>query len=91
MKDIRSSLLVFAKAPIVGRVKTRLLLMMTPERVVSFYKNLVLHALNIATGSGIGSVELWCAPSPNHPFFHQCREIFQIPLLCQPEGDLGYR
>ncbi len=91
MKDTKSVILVFAKAPIAGRVKTRLLSFMTPERIVSFYKNLVLYSLKIAIESGVGSVELWCAPSPNHPFFQRCAEIFQIPLLCQPEGDLGYR
>lgn len=91
MKDMESCILVFAKAPIAGGVKTRLLLSMTPERVVSFYKNLVLHTLKTAVESGIGSVELWCAPSTNHPFFHQCAKIFQIPLFCQPKGNLGKR
>ncbi len=91
MKDIHGSILVFAKAPISGKVKTRLLSSMQPERVLSLYKNLILHTLKIAIGANVGSVELWCAPSTDHPFFQQCEEIFQISLFCQPPGDLGKR
>lgn len=91
MKDLKCCILVFAKAPITGKVKTRLLSSMSPDDIISFYKNLVLHTLKIATRSKVGSVELWCTPSIDHPFFQQCAEIFQIPLFCQIEGDLGKR
>lgn len=52
---------------------------------------MVLHTLKMATQSGIGSVELWCTPSIDHPLFQQCAEIFKIPLFCQTKGDLGTR
>lgn len=91
MENNYFSILVFAKAPVAGRVKTRLRSLMTPEDILSLYKNMVLHTLKIATQSGTGSVELWCTPSIDHPFFQQCAEIFKIPLFCQVEGDLGGR
>lgn len=91
MKKIECCTLVFAKAPIGGKVKTRLLSSIPQEKVLSLYKNLVLHSLRIAIESYIGPVELWCTPSIDHPFFKQCAEIFQIPLFCQSDGDLGKR
>lgn len=91
MKKVECCILVFAKAPIEGLVKTRLHSSMTSDKIISFYKNLILYTLKKTTGSCIGSVELWCTPSIDHPFFKQCAESFQIPLFCQPDGDLGKR
>ncbi|MBM4348561.1 MAG: glycosyltransferase [Deltaproteobacteria bacterium] len=84
-------IIVFAKAPIPGEVKTRLLSSMDVESATTLYQKLVLHTLNIAVGSKAGSVELWCSPSKEHPFFLRCAEKFRIELHQQTEGDLGRR
>jgi len=84
-------IIVFAKAPIAGEVKTRLLSSMDAQTVTALYKQLVLHSLNTAVGSQVGSVELWGAPSIEHPFFLRCAEKFSVELHQQTEGDLGKR
>ena len=85
------SILVFAKAPISGEVKTRLFPLMNAEAATTLHKKLVLHTLSAAVESKAGSVELWCTPSIEHPFFIQCAEKFKVELHRQTEGDLGRR
>ena len=84
-------LLVFAKAPVPGQVKTRLVPSMGPSAATALYEQLVLNILSIAIDAHVGPVDLWCAPSSNHPFFLQCVQKFQIILLNQIESDLGSR
>ena len=85
------SILVFAKAPISGEVKTRLIPLMNAEAATTLHKELVLHTLRVAADSKAGSVELWCTPSVEHPFFIQCAEKFKVELHRQTAGDLGIR
>jgi rSAM/selenodomain-associated transferase 1 len=91
MKTEDCHLIVFAKAPIPGEVKTRLLPLLDTETVAALYEELILHCLNTAVKEGVGPVDLWCAPSIEHPFFIGCSEKFQIELHQQTEGDIGRR
>ena len=84
-------LIVFAKAPVPGQVKTRLIPSLGTSGAAALYEQLVLHILSIAIDAHVGSVDLWCTPSLNHPFFFQCAQKFQIILFNQIEGDLGSR
>ncbi|MDP3017302.1 MAG: TIGR04282 family arsenosugar biosynthesis glycosyltransferase [Deltaproteobacteria bacterium] len=84
-------IIVFAKAPIAGAVKTRLLSSLDALVVTALHEKLVLHTLNIAMDSKVGPVELWCTPSVDHPFFIQCANKFRIDLHPQAEGNLGRR
>jgi hypothetical protein len=89
MNDCR--LILFAKAPVPGQVKTRLIPAVGPSAAATLYEQLILHSLSIATDAQIGPVDLWCAPSTEHPFFLRCSERFPISLFSQPNGDLGSR
>lgn len=89
--DTNCRLLVFAKAPILGEVKTRLFPYMDAESITSLYKKLLLHSLKIAVNSKVGPVELWCSPSKEHPFFLRYAEEFSIELRQQTDGNLGRR
>ncbi len=84
-------ILVFARAPILGEVKTRLLASIDAQTVATLHEKLVLHSLNTAVESKVGPVELWCTPMVEHPFFIQCANRFRIELYPQTEGDLGKR
>ncbi len=84
-------LIVFAKAPVPGQVKTRLIPALGAPGAAALYEQLVLNILSIAIDAHVGPVDLWCAPSSNHPFFLQCVQKFQIILFNQIEGDLGSR
>jgi rSAM/selenodomain-associated transferase 1 len=91
MKTGACHLIVFAKAPIPGEVKTRLLPLLDAEAVAALYEQLILHCLNTAVGAEVGPVDLWCTPSLRHPFFIHCAERFRIELYQQTEGDMGRR
>ncbi|MDI7258922.1 MAG: TIGR04282 family arsenosugar biosynthesis glycosyltransferase [Thermodesulfobacteriota bacterium] len=83
--------MVFAKAPIPGEVKTRLLPLLDAEAVSALYGQLILHCLNTTVEAEVGPVALWCTPSIEHPFFIRCSERFQIKLHQQTGGDMGRR
>ncbi len=82
---------VFAKAPVAGKVKTRLIPALGPERAAALHAALVCRALHTAQHAAIGSVELWCAPDTHHPFFDGCAARYGVSLHPQARGDLGTR
>jgi uncharacterized protein len=82
---------VFAKAPIPGEVKTRLIPALGEQGAAALYRALVTRAIETAVDAGIGPVELWCASNVGHPFFVECSRRFVVKLVEQGEGDLGAR
>ena len=87
----RSRIAVFAKAPVAGEVKTRLIPALGEHGAAALHRALVMHAIENAAGAGIGPVELWCAPDAGHSFFAECRRRHGVTLIAQGEGDLGAR
>lgn len=83
--------MVFAKAPQPGQVKTRLIPMLGKTGAAILHKNLLWRSLSTATASGCGPAQLWCSPSAEHPFFRLCARKFRVALFNQCEGDLGTR
>jgi len=84
-------IIVFAKTPVPGQVKTRLIPSLGAPGAGNLYEQLILHSLSMAIKAQIGFVDLWCTPSAQHPFFSRCAQRFQINLFNQTEGDLGSR
>lgn len=83
---------MFAKAPVPGKVKTRLSPPLSGEAAAALHRELVARTLHTATiCPGIDRVELWCAPDASHPFFQQCASNFAITLQQQEGWDLGMR
>ncbi len=82
---------VFAKAPEPGRVKTRLAATLGAEGAAALHAGLVRQALATAVASGVGEVELWCAPDERHAFFEACRREFGARLVPQRGENLGAR
>lgn len=80
---------VFAKAPLPGQVKTRLIPLLGAEGAAAAYRQMTLHALQIATA--VASVSLWTAGAADHPFLRECGEQFGAALHAQSDGDLGVR
>ena len=85
------SVIVFAKAPVPGQVKTRLVESLGTSGASQLSEHLAFHTLRTALGSGVSPVVLWCAPSAEHPFFRRCAEKFNVDLRPQSGGDLGQR
>lgn len=82
------SVIVFARAPVPGRCKTRLIPALGARGAAALHRRLALHTLTAAVQSG-ARVELWCVPDTRHPFFLSCRREFGLRLRRQPGGDLG--
>ncbi len=91
MKKTDCRLILFAKAPVPGQVKTRLIPAMGPKAAATLHEKLVFHSLKTAISAGVGPVDLWCAPSTEHPFFIHCVREFQVELHTQLDGDIGQR
>jgi rSAM/selenodomain-associated transferase 1 len=84
-------IIVFAKAPRAGEVKTRLIPALGPEGAATLHRRLIEHALAIATAVRDGTVELCCAPDASDRFFASCVAAYGIALTEQGPGDLGER
>ncbi len=91
MNRTESRLIIFARAPVPGRVKTRLIPSLGTAGAAAIYKQLLLHILSIANDARVGLVDLCCTPSLKHPFFLRCAQKFQVNLINQIKGDLGSR
>jgi hypothetical protein len=87
----RARVAVFAKAPVPGQVKTRLAGVLGADAAAGLHAGLVRHALATAVASGLGAVELWCAPDERHDFFERCAADFGASLHAQRGADLGAR
>jgi uncharacterized protein len=84
-------LLVFARAPVAGQAKTRLIPALGAQGAARLHGRLVRRALEAASASGAGPVELWCTPDCSHAFLQDCARAFDCSLQPQPTGDLGRR
>lgn len=85
----RKAILIFARAPIPGETKTRLIPALGAGGAACLQQRLTEHAL--ATATSIDSVQLWCTPSPMHPFFAECARRYPIELRAQSGATLGER
>lgn len=83
--------LVFAKAPDPGAVKTRLVPALGEGGAAVLAARFARRTLDTATRAAIGPVVLVCAPDTVHPFFEVCRRRHAVTLSPQGAGDLGER
>ena len=84
-------LLVFAKAPVPGRVKTRLISRYGPKGAADLYKAITRRTLLLLQATPLCLVELWCTPDSRHSFFATCRRDYGVRLRIQRGADLGRR
>lgn len=86
---VSEAIIVFARAPIPGETKTRLIPALGPEGAARLHTQMIDRALQEVEGAGV-ACELWCAPSIDHPFF-DARRGNAIALMTQTGNDLGAR
>lgn len=82
-----SCLIQFARAPLLGQVKTRLEPALGKERCLALHQALVAHQFRTQLSAAVCDVELWC--SHEHSFFHQLVGATGIPIRQQQGSDLG--
>ena len=90
----KRALVVFAKAPIPGTVKTRLCPPLSPEEATALHSSFVMDAIErIKKVAGRLKADrfLACDPSTEHPFFKALRSHHGVNLLQQSGEDLGQR
>jgi rSAM/selenodomain-associated transferase 1 len=83
--------IVFAKAPRPGEVKTRLIPALGAPGAAKLHERLATRAIVTAVAAALGPVELCCAPGAAHPFFAWCAAAHDVVLTQQGDGDLGER
>jgi hypothetical protein len=84
-------LIIFAKAPRPGQVKTRLLSALNSRQAAELQRHLILRTLAMVHSKSICPVQLWCTPDCIHPVFTDARDIYGLSLHDQCGHDLGDR
>ncbi|MDH5376957.1 MAG: TIGR04282 family arsenosugar biosynthesis glycosyltransferase [Gammaproteobacteria bacterium] len=90
MNPSEQLLIVFAKAPLRGEVKTRLGKEIGFEQSAAIHKDLVEDTLR-RTISNKWQTQLWCTPTIEHVFFQYLATRFSIERHLQSGADLGER
>ena len=86
-----ATLVVFAKAPQPGRVKTRLVPLLGEQGAARLQARFVERTVAIAVRAGFARIELHCSPSVRHPLFQRLARRHSISLHMQRGADLGAR
>jgi rSAM/selenodomain-associated transferase 1 len=96
VQDRQDALVIFAKAPIPGQVKTRLCPPLTPDEAATVHGSFVIDTLE-RSRTAVAKYRLpvdrylACAPSSTLPFFKIMEERQAVRLLDQEGPDLGAR
>lgn len=84
-------IIVFAKAPVPGRVKTRLIPTLGADGAAALALEMLQRTLDISLSSRIGEVELCMDPAPDDSAWQDIMLPPDIRLSSQSAGDLGER
>lgn len=87
----RPRLVLFAKAPHAGTVKTRLIPALGAQGAAALARRMLGHTLQQALAARIGPVELCMSPPPQDPTWRGIAIPDAVLRTAQGEGDLGQR
>lgn len=82
---------VFARSPVAGACKTRLIPALGAEGAAALARRMLLHTLEQALAADIGPVMLCTTPGPGHPDWLHIALPAAVRCLAQGDGDLGQR
>ncbi|MDE0144726.1 MAG: TIGR04282 family arsenosugar biosynthesis glycosyltransferase [Nitrospira sp.] len=88
---VEGTIIIFAKAPVPGEVKTRMCPPLTPDEAASLHGSLVMDAVERTRSLRRFDIFLACSPSMDHPFFQTLAARHRIRLYDQVGADLGQR
>ena len=86
-----AAILVFARAPIAGATKTRLIPLLGAAGAAALHTRLITHALSTVRTAAPARLELWCAPDAAHPFLQSAAAAHGATLHVQQGDNLGDR
>lgn len=84
-------LVQFARAPVEGKVKTRMMPWLSASQACELHRELVLWTCETLLASGLGEVELAVAGDASDPIFEQCCAMGPVRFSRQRGSDLGER
>jgi rSAM/selenodomain-associated transferase 1 len=84
-------LMVFARAPVAGEVKTRLIPLLGAAGAARLHRQLLTRTMAHALRATLCPVQLWCAGDVSHAGFAPWREDPRVSLHSQQGNDLGMR
>jgi rSAM/selenodomain-associated transferase 1 len=90
-KNPETAILVFAKAPVAGAAKTRLIPLLGADGAAALHSRLISRALVTARAATPDSLALWCAPDAGDAFLQSAARQYGAGLQVQQGADLGAR
>lgn len=88
---VDTHIIVFAKAPVAGEVKTRMIPTLSDAKAADLAQRLLDDTLARVVDSGTRSIELCCAPDVAHPALTAAAQRYGATLSMQLGADLGER
>lgn len=94
---MNTALIIFAKAPVAGLAKTRLMPALGAEGSARLAQQLLLHAVQQAAQLPWAALALCVSPDTTHPAFAQAQDLARdtgpnrLDVSLQGDGDLGQR
>lgn len=82
---------VFSKAPVPGRVKTRMQPVLSPMECARLAENMLRKAVKTGTSLEHCDVQLWCFPDTTHSVFAELQQAHGVELIRQFGSNLGDR
>lgn len=87
----KDTIMVFARTPIPGKTKTRLIPALGKTGAARLHAALVDRTLSLLQSVDDVNTTLWCTPSTQDAFMQSCAERYGIALNTQHGQDLGTR
>lgn len=87
--SVNIPLLLFAKAPIAGKVKTRLMSHCSAQQAAAIAKLLIEASIQRVCDAWPGDIYLSSWLEQDHHFFQEMQKRYAIKITPQCEGDLG--
>jgi hypothetical protein len=84
-------ILIFAKAPRPGGVKTRLIPQLGADGAAQLHRTLARTTVATAARAAVAPITLWCAPDADDAFFLELQTQYALTLRVQQGDDLGAR
>jgi len=91
MTENTHQLIVFARAPIVGQCKSRLIPLLNPQGSSDFYKKLLSHCFNQLENLDGIDISLYVYPDADNHYLKKLAEINSVTLVEQQGKNLGER
>ena len=91
MQHPDAKIIVFAKTPVAGQVKTRLIPALGNDGAKQLHCQMMEHTLDTVTENKIAPVELHCSPDITDDYIQSLSKRYNMTLRNQQGNDLGER